>query len=508
MLRVTRIFFFLAALYGSLGVCIECYGQVAVIRSSNIVQEGRGVYYRHKVTKGQTLYSIAKAYGVSEDEILKANALQKGYTIKVREVLNIPFRGVGAGSQAGNDIAEKNVNGVEKYDTAAPNAIELASTIAPFSSGKDGVQAGTIKVANDDAVEIETIEMIDTASGNTGSGWLQAGTGGRSDVAINVVGASVDGLFLLPTSNGVISDPNAQDLYKGAKLAVNDLQSDGVDANISFREEMVGKASYVVAMGDLYSRGGDIARMQRIPLIAPLTGIAGGAGFEMQFAPENGGKYAKFREIFNRPESNVLVIEHNTYCDTSALFEMNAVVPFEAAKMTYSRTMKASDLAFHLSKEKINYVVVPVNHQGSIEDILSKLTSLNSLKKEYDIRVLGTNKWKNLPNINPDLLFRASVSYPTSYHADRGNDRIVKFYNDYIAAYGELPNAFSMRGYDIVIIMSEAISEWGSNALINISNSEFLPLQTPYRFSNGGTKIYNDSWVVVTMTPDYKITTN
>lgn len=481
----------LATLFGSLGVCNQAYGQVYVERSNKVEQVGGERFYIHKVVKGQTLYSISRAYGVTEDAILSANGKRKGETIKTREELRIPMR------------IEDQSERIVKKESPKPNGLEIGSTIAPLSTSKAQKKAELIVVDSSNFDEIETIqggEILGTGGDNA-----MGFRGG--DATIAVTGNGVEGVFLVPSNGMVITDRNSRDLYNGALMAAKELQSQGVDASVSSSADAVGRASYIVATGDLFNQAVTMGMQMRVPVISPLVAVNHGSGFAIQFAPENGGKYAKLRELVGDPQNNVVLLHHNTYCDTAALFEMQAVLPLGVSVMTYSRTNKAADIAVKLDKEKVNVIVVPVNHQGSIEDILSKITSINSLKKEYQIKVIGTNRWKNLSNINPELLFKADVSYPTSYHSDRSNERMAKFYNDYISSYGELPNAFSMRGYDIVMIMSQAITDWGSNALISLPNVEFIPLQTPYRFYNGGTKIYNDDWVLVNMTPDFKIVT-
>ena len=52
------------------------------------------IYYSHLVMEKQTLYSISKAYGVSEDDIIKANPALNLETegLKARQMILIPFR--------------------------------------------------------------------------------------------------------------------------------------------------------------------------------------------------------------------------------------------------------------------------------------------------------------------------------------------------------------------------------------------------------------------------------
>ncbi|WP_010258419.1 M23 family metallopeptidase [Treponema primitia] len=47
----------------------------------------------HRVTRGETLYGIARQYGVSMQTLLSANGLSERYTLKIGDVLHIPQTG-------------------------------------------------------------------------------------------------------------------------------------------------------------------------------------------------------------------------------------------------------------------------------------------------------------------------------------------------------------------------------------------------------------------------------
>lgn len=63
-------------------------GQVPVISSQKIITEGK-VYYMHPVQKGQTLYSISRAYKVTIDDITRTNVIPAN-GIQTEQVLKIP----------------------------------------------------------------------------------------------------------------------------------------------------------------------------------------------------------------------------------------------------------------------------------------------------------------------------------------------------------------------------------------------------------------------------------
>ncbi len=72
--------------------CVTTTGATGVARAGPLEahREPELVVVRHRVEKGQTLYRIARAYGLSVDELMQANQLDDPRELKVGEDLWIP----------------------------------------------------------------------------------------------------------------------------------------------------------------------------------------------------------------------------------------------------------------------------------------------------------------------------------------------------------------------------------------------------------------------------------
>ena len=66
------------------------FSQQDIIKSEETVVINNKKYYLHSVESGQTLYSICKAYNVSQKDVAKANSLFSS-SIKIGQILNIPI---------------------------------------------------------------------------------------------------------------------------------------------------------------------------------------------------------------------------------------------------------------------------------------------------------------------------------------------------------------------------------------------------------------------------------
>ncbi len=88
--KLTRIVFVTGIL---LNFFLGAFAQVIVTRSENkVVIEGK-VYYMHVVKAGQTLYSISKAYAVSESVIAKENPGAE-LSLRIGQLLKIPVSSI------------------------------------------------------------------------------------------------------------------------------------------------------------------------------------------------------------------------------------------------------------------------------------------------------------------------------------------------------------------------------------------------------------------------------
>ncbi len=90
----------------------------------------------HRVRKGETLFGIARKYNITLDELLSANNLDRGYLLKVDDVLKIP----GTGTSAATLVYEKPEEG-RGPEPEPEEEIREAETetvaVSPDLAGKD-----------------------------------------------------------------------------------------------------------------------------------------------------------------------------------------------------------------------------------------------------------------------------------------------------------------------------------------------------------------------------------
>ena len=85
-----KIFVFLALFFGVAMFPATIHAQVVVEKSTEIITIGSKQYYMHHVKKGETLYSIARVYEVSEEEINRLNPEIQELGLQADMVIGIP----------------------------------------------------------------------------------------------------------------------------------------------------------------------------------------------------------------------------------------------------------------------------------------------------------------------------------------------------------------------------------------------------------------------------------
>jgi LysM repeat protein len=136
--RITPAFILLIIMLLPAELSAQVPAPVAVeISSQKIVFEGR-VYYMHQVVKGQTLYSISKAYNVTVDQLTRANEIPPA-GIKEGQMLKVPANASASASTAAVPAQQD-----ERYLYHTVKRGETLSSVA----GEYGISVRDLKKAN------------------------------------------------------------------------------------------------------------------------------------------------------------------------------------------------------------------------------------------------------------------------------------------------------------------------------------------------------------------------
>lgn len=463
---------------------VSAQRQREVVRSTRTVFVDGSGYFLHSVQRKETLYSIAKAYGVSVEAINKANS-HLGERLVVNSTLLIPIPSAQVSPLA--NPHPKEFIAVPASTVHHPDQVPLGSIDTEALSLNQPTRVGRIRSLTNPARGIEVAMLLPF--------------GGRSNEA------------------------NFVEFLCGALLATETLKDEGVSVrlNVHSTESRVETVHSLIASGVLdradvligpvyeapFEVAGAWATERHVPIVSPL-GSSGSLDnpYVICAAPSETTKYEALRVAMTNPLAKISYIDCGADNDEEWAQAAARFLPVDAARLVYQgKKTEVTELTDLLSREVPNVIILPTSNETLTEAILSRFSSINAVGR-YNITVVGTPRWGRFVAMNLELFFKLNASYTTSYHADRRSAAVESFFKRYITAFGAIPSLYAMRGYDVMMGICKELDENRQRFLIDLNKFDKPILQTPYRFAQlggAGSKFENVRWVWVTYRPDYTI---
>lgn len=524
------------------------------------------LFDRHVVNRGETAYSISQRYGISLAALQEDNEGFDPAHIAVGQIINIRKNSqdktdaqeiaaeIESYSEALNSVVD---DGYERY------VVKRGDTF--YSLGREkGVSEAEVKALNPEVardglkygaiIRLPKAEAVPPAVAGGLPGGEAAGAagdrsrGGFTDVPgfgfgfgfgetaargfknIDVT-RPLNVAIMLPLRGTGINDAAARnflDFYRGCLVALEELKAMGTSVNVDLfntahsAEEVRGilaesgglqGADIIIGpvYDDAFREVADFAARRGIIAVSPLAAV-GEYPNVFQMAPTNSTKMEKFREDLT-PENNVIVISSSAD-DQAFMGEITPLLPSSAHRVTHSANSH-TEIRSLLSTDRENVFVVFSSNPVTVEQILAGIASVHSdivarNVRHPSIRVIGPSSWVMSPafnNVDRALYFKTQVRVVASYHADRGDARVVEFDRKYIDAYTAVPTYYSYRGYDVAKLFVGTVRMHGADFVSYLNGGGVQLLETPYYFQQAGYggKYENRTWPKVCYNKDYTI---
>ena len=542
-------------------------GAVSAASAQEVVVVNGAKYAVHDVVKGETLYSLAKRYGVTVDDIISANAvLTDG--LKAGQRIKIPIQTLEDNNP--KVLLHKVVRGETLYSLAKQHNLTVEELRLANPHIKKGLKAGQniaipLKEGNAEqptpqptpqpalqstpAVQAEVIvsqteqpqsEVVAEQTVAEPVSFRTLKQGDRAEVAL-----------LLPLGSKEQPSHNYLDFYRGFMLGLDSIRCAGISADVTLyntahdhykidqilASRELERANLIV--GPVYedelipvisSLGG-----RNIPIVSPLanlTTVVGNNIFQMSPAPST--KYNKVKAMFDGSKRVVVISTDNVDKEFEAeVLTLLGSTPYEQHKYIYEHpsiiekrekerekmraaglevddTPSPSDMSPLLQDDRETVFVITANNEIEVDRILAAIASANISLTARSQRVapfviFGNNRWNRYRNIDRSILFANRVVMLSTYHARRSDMRIRQFDREFVEEFGCLPSLYAYRGYDTALLFISAL--YGGDDSV-LAGGSAMPLLTPYRFvrDERGVNV-NDGWITVKYNSNFTITT-
>lgn len=470
----------------------------------------------HTVAYGDTLYSLARRYKTTEQELMALN----GFTSsdQLLSGMKIVVRGAADSKEATEQPEEKATEEVAEEE--AQQQPEGVVPVYEFSFNADSLISYVENNGYNHELEAQKKQEIDS---------MEAEQKVRIPSFKRFVrGEKLNVVVLLPMHRDGKIVKAFVDHYRGMLLAFKQLRNEGYSINVTvfdtertairLSEIMESEAFQNADMliGPIYAEEVAMvlpfAEERNIPVINPLTDIdpavvSSPVLFQMQ--ADKKYQYEKYAHILDGSYQINIVLGPTNDMDylneVLALTEglprrlLNAKVGREVAFClrnddgSNGAAVSKSSLVRGAGKKAI-FVVANRDHDiGMILKNIGELTESMIPGGANDCVVIASRKIDNLTYVEREGFFTSGVSLLTPYNSKRTDNIPIKiFESEFLQTYGILPTPYACRGYDAVMMFCTKMHT-GLDKYILLER--ITPLATPYQFKWEDGMFVNSEWV-------------
>ena len=441
--------------------------------SSVSAQQTSTIRGQHKVKKKETIFGISREYGLTIEELIKANPEmnEPGYELKKGMILNIPFSKDSLEARAKREAAAKQVTVVKTAPLAA-----------------DDVKNREIRLG-----------------------------------------------IMLPLHNINGDGRRMTEYYRGVLMACDSLKKQGLsidvhawntaeDGNIYKVLEDPAAAKCDLIIGPLYSKQMDalsaFVAKHDIRLVIPFSINAPQLTtnrniFQVYQSPteQNEVIIARFIERFK--DYHTVVIDCNDSTSKKGTFTFSLRRQMEQRGMDVVVTnLKSTEANFSraFSRMKPNVVILNTGRSQELGVAFSKINGLKANSPELDITMFGYTDWLLYTRTHLENFYKYNTYIPSVFYYNPLSSGTQRFERKYRQNFrSDMQNAlprFAITGYDHAFFFLKGLHKYGKSFNGADGMFGYPPVQTPLKFErygNGGLR--NRTMMFIHYQPEHTVET-
>lgn len=527
------------------------YVPTPVSVSTNKLKVDGKLCYSHIVLERQTIYSICKAYNVTEEDLYKFNPGLKETGLKKNGILIIPavsteVKAVAEEAQQKNSETaqlqnpapaptpkkhdgtkhlkhtvkwyETDINEIaEKYGVTVESIIRLNNLKSPKLTSRQKI---LIPDPEDQYSAQETeLEPQQAASDTTVTEQENALRFTQKD--------DVTFALLLPMdATGTSSKRNYMDFYSGVLLGIYDCANEGIGTDLRVYDIAEGNIPEAESLQECDFAIGPVHKADLAEILETSkdsTMIISPLDYRAETllpkyntliqAPTE--RFEQLRDLVKwvkedaAPTDRIIYISESNARDTAAVNAMLRIL--KESQMPYSRfsynILQGRDitepLLAKITKEGANRFIIESESEAWVNDVVR---NLNLLKKEGEIILYSPSKIRTFETIEPEYFHNISLHVSLSYNVDYESEDVRQFIMKYRALFMTEPTQFAYQGYDLATYFIRMVHKYGDAWESRLTEEEGKMLQATLRFVRKGLGYTNVGIRRVMYLPDGSIT--
>ena len=518
----------------------------------------------HIVENGETLYSIARKYGVPAKDVISANPsgnLALGSIVRVplnnvvKDDVIIPIvkDPINPTADPGDSIILHKVKKNETmYSLSKLYNVSIEEITAANEGLLDGLNKGMKlriplkkKISSEvDDILRDTLTDISLDSSNFHPSSAQE----VYEIAVMIPFFFDENNARMERCPPIGDCPiyshtlNALDFHHGVMLAIDSLKHAGLNVVVRVYDTkhdtavvrgILNKSEFSeidLIIGPFYANQiklvREFAKTNSIQLICPIP-VSNKALFNNPFVTKMTAStptQIKFmaQEIARKYHDQNVIIVRNQKNDKDEYYYRTFKKAFleelkkypnrylDSAKETYinSKGSRLSAVESKMVLDKNNLIVVPSQSVGHVSDFFTKLSSTTNSNpyRKYSLQVFGLEDWNDFPTIDEKYKNKFKLSLVTSGYVEYEDSKVVEFIRNYRAKYSTDPGRFSFIGFDAAFINLKGILLYGTDFSNHYSYLNNIGFNTNSLFEkvdlNGG---YENKNVFMIRYEDYTV---
>ena len=474
--------------------------------SDQKVRKDGKVFYSHVVLERQTLYSISKAYNVTQEEVFEANPGLKETGLKKNAIIMIPTQ-----SEVKETIQQKQEDAIEAtgasiqkihtvrwYETLKDIAARYNVTESEIISAnnlKDGkiknrqkliipTIGSTVERITTES-EAEIVQEVEEEDMNLETAFDDKDE--EEETATTILSKStIQATVLLPLkATGNSSSKSNMDFYSGLLLAARELGESGI--NIDMNVYDIANGSFGATRDELETSdmiigpvaAGDINRLYTVApgikaLVSPLDPKAEQLTERystMVHAPAP--RMAQYEDVANwikedlMPGDKVIVISEKEARKGDEGRILRAVI--DSAHITYTPFSYSilegrkiqEPLETEMTTEGFNRVVVASESEAFVNDVVRNLNL--TIHNKFNVVLYAPAKIRTFETIEIENFHNTNLHASLTYYIDYNDPEVRKFIKKYRTLFHTEPTQFAFQGYDVAKYFLGLCAKYGED---------------------------------------------
>jgi ABC-type branched-subunit amino acid transport system substrate-binding protein/LysM repeat protein len=517
-----------------------------IIKSDKIeVINGQKVFL-HKVEKGQTLYSIAKAYQV-DLKTLEKDTLN--IHLKIGQIIYIPVKIDNNSKTATKEDSNYKTHTVLSKETlfgiSRKYAIEEEDILNANPELKDGLKVGMLIKIPLNKIEIKAEKPqlfkekeVEKTEKTEEKKITKQRENNIYNIAMliplylkNMEDINIDNLMVEKKTADNFKSFKYIQFYEAFMMVADSLARQGLKIKIYtfdvpedsainmwfLKKNDLAKMDLIIGpfFYKSFKQVADFAKAQKIPIINPFSerrSIIENNPYVFKLIPsyqsqvDNIAKY--LTDSF--PNANILLIHNNKELEKKRAeaikksmndeFKQNITNEGSVKEIIYNQ-VGYTGLQNKLSKNRDNILITLIENEIFVTNFVRTLKNTN----EQNITIIAPLQWKTYDKIETEYFLNLNTHFFEPYFVDYENVNVKNFVLAFRAKYNTEPNEVAFTGHDVALFFLTALMQYSDDFINNLSKIKVNNLQSNYIFKHiGDNNGFENNFVNIYKMQDYK----